>query len=117
MKKVIRLTESDLMNIVKRVINEQTTSDLYSAILGYMWKFDKEIKNSNHGKMSSFDIRAAFKEVMIFCEDMRDNKPAKKLISPKSKALFNTIRELVKDYSDITGLIQQGKNVKASRFA
>lgn len=34
MKKVIRLTESDLIRIVKRVINEQNENDIPSEIMG-----------------------------------------------------------------------------------
>ena len=33
MKKIVRLTESDLRNIVKRIINEQFDSDYYDIIL------------------------------------------------------------------------------------
>ena len=39
MKKVIRLTESDLINIVKRVINEQ--SEVRGKIMGYCKMCDK----------------------------------------------------------------------------
>ena len=119
MKKIIRLTESDLLRIVKRVINEEsndvTSSDFYSSILGYIdmnWKSLIDV-----GNRDTFDMRLARKEVLIYCEDMRDNKKAKPLTSNLSKSMFKTISKLVKESPNIQELIKRGKNIKVNRFA
>jgi hypothetical protein len=58
MRKVVRLTESDLVRIVKRVINEQDENDCESLFEGmrYVFKdFIADVKNSD-GEESPEDL-------------------------------------------------------------
>ena len=59
MKKVVRLTESDLVKIVKRVINEQSENPFYKALVNFGYKmvpnwaqeFSSENMESPNGKL------------------------------------------------------------------
>ena len=58
MKKIVRLTESDLVRIVKRVINEQDENECESLVEGmrYVFKdFMGDVKNSD-GEESPEDL-------------------------------------------------------------
>jgi hypothetical protein len=70
MKKVIRLTESDLINIVKRVINE---SDEKST-------FESEMQNINNEQQLSFAIHKFFEnktemEINKYFMELSNRKP------------------------------------------
>jgi hypothetical protein len=78
------LTESQY----NRIISEQTSSDLYSAILGYLDLYGNNIMNTAKDKLK---MLSAKKEVMKFCENKRDGKPSSKFKIPESTALFNTV--------------------------
>ena len=75
MKKVIRLTENDLVRIVKRVINEQTTPPseaklslfcqalkINSSFREYQLSFDREMDEEN----SSFVLVVLITQVFVF---------------------------------------------------
>jgi hypothetical protein len=92
-----------------RIISEQTSSDLYSAILGYLDLYGNNIMNTAKDKLK---MLSAKKEVMKFCENKRDGKPSSKFKLPESTALFNTVTKLVKKSSDIKSLVDRGKTIK-----
>jgi hypothetical protein len=92
-----------------RIISEQTSSDLYSAILGYLDLHGSTIIDTAKDKFKMF---AAKKEVMKFCENKRDGKPSSKFKIPESTALFNTVLKLIKDSSNIKSLVDKGKNIR-----
>ena len=99
------ITESQYI----RIISEQTSSDLYSAILGYLDLYGNNIMNTTKDKLK---MLSAKKEVMKYCENKRDGKPSSKFKLPESTALFNTVIKLVKKSSDIKSLVDRGKNIK-----
>jgi hypothetical protein len=92
-----------------RIISEQTSSDLYSAILGYLDLYGNNIMNTAKDKLK---MLSAKKEVMKYCENKRDGKPSSKFKLPESTALFNTVIKLVKNSSDVKSLVDRGKNIK-----
>lgn len=95
--------------------SDVTSSDFYSSILGYIdMNWESLI---NVGNRDTFDMRQARKEVMIYCEDMRDYQKANPLTSNLSKSMFKTISKLVKESPNVQELIKRGKNIKINRFA
>jgi len=99
------ITESQF----NRIITEQTSSDLYSAVLGYLDLYGSEIMNTAKDKLK---ILSAKKEVMKFCENKRDGKSPSKFTLPESTALFNSILKLIKKSSNIKSLVDRGKTIK-----
>jgi hypothetical protein len=91
------------------LLTEQKSSDLYSAVLGYLAQYGEEIMNSAKDKLRMLQAK---KEVMIFCENKRDGKPTIKFSLPESTALFKTTLKMVKNNPNIASLISRGKNIK-----
>lgn len=94
-----------------RIISEQTSSDIYSAILGYLDQYGDKILNYSKDKLKMLQAK---KEVMVFCEKKRDGKPTNKFTLPESTALFNTSLKMIKNSPNITKYINLGKNIKHS---
>ncbi len=92
------------------IITEQTTSDFYSAMLGYLDQYGDQIVSGSKDKMKMI---AAKKEVMIYCESLRDGKQPRKFTLPESTALYNSVMKMLKN-SNITTLIDRGKTIKHS---
>lgn len=112
MKKFI-ITEEEKKHI--RGLYEQISqSDKYSAMLGYIDLYgDSMTKDSN---IDTLKMIQAKKDVKIYCEDMRDGKPAKELSTPESKGLFKTVAKLAGEHSNPQELISRGKNIKTNRL-
>ena len=91
------------------LLTEQKSSDLYSAVLGYLSQYGDEIMNSAKDKLKMLQAK---KEVMIYCENKRDGKPVGKFSLPESTALFNTSLKMVKKNPNITSLVSRGKNIR-----
>ena len=92
-----------------KLLSEQKSSDIYSAILGYLDQYGDNIMNSAKDKMKMLQAK---KEVMVFCEKKRDGKSVGKLRLPESTALFNTTLKMVKNTPNIASLVSRGKNIK-----
>jgi molybdopterin-biosynthesis enzyme MoeA-like protein len=86
MKKTIRLSESDLIRLVKRVIKEQDNRSIQS-----------EAKNSNDSINETINI-----------DSKGDNKPSMSLINKKINGVDTTMVK-VKDYFYHNGVIQDKK--------
>lgn len=104
-----------------RIIKEQSlldtvtsVSDVYSAMLGYLASLDSSWVHDYGPK--KVEMLNAKKEVMIYCENKRDDKPTKELSTPESKALFNTIAKLVNESPNLEELINRGKTIKTNQF-
>jgi hypothetical protein len=112
MKKVIKLKESDLIKIVKNIISEETVGNeqmLCTAIMGYLDKHGDDIMNDIFpDKMAGLTAK---KEVMVYCEFKRDNRPVKPL-SKRAQALYNTVEKMVKSSPNIMDYSNVGKNIK-----
>lgn len=119
MKKVIRLTESDLVRIVQRVINENNpiTVDKNKAMymLGYISEFEDKMMDNLPSGMDQMTFLASKKELMIFLEQTRDGYTPKPL-SKNGQILFNVIQNMVNPISSnqeaIKKLIEKGRNIK-----
>jgi len=92
-----------------KILSEQKSSDLYSAILGYLDQYGNDIMSTAKDKMKMLQAK---KEVMVFCENKRDGKSVGKFRLPESTALFNTVLKMVKNNPNISSLIDRGKNIK-----
>ena len=110
MEKVIKLKESDLINVVKNIISEETNNKMMSsAILGYIDKhWDKIVNDIYPDKMKGI---VAKKEVMIHCENIRDGKPHKPL-SKNAQVVYNTVKKIVKTLPNMGEYSNMGKNIK-----
>jgi metal-dependent HD superfamily phosphatase/phosphodiesterase len=111
MKKII-VTESNLLNIIDKLITEEIVKNeklIFSAILGYIdTHWNKISENFFPDKMKGLMIK---KEVMIFCENKRDNKLTKEL-SKESIPFFNTVKKMVESSQNIMDYSNIGKNIK-----
>ena len=70
MKKVIRLTESDLTRIIKRVIQEEITEDKLSVDPFVLWASDKGglwIKDTSTGKQIPYKMEVYKGMIWIDC--------------------------------------------------
>jgi hypothetical protein len=106
MKKVIRLTESDLVNIVKRVINEQS-GDFYSYLesKGYIvykhWA--QKITDSNlYRKIKESTKELGYSPNIVFCENVDKSVIPIRFITDGKKVYFLDIGipKTIKDYVD-----------------
>lgn len=104
MKKVIRLTESDLVNIVKRVINEQ--KDIQEIFgLSKKEKLEKKLKtkvNQAKEEIRKYDFSSLFKEP----KENPDNEHFKKLVKiglNNAKSEMPTLNELCPDLFEFEG--------------
>ena len=92
MKKIVRLTESDLVRLVKRVINEQS-GDFYSYLRSKGYKVYKnwpqEITNSNLYR----EIKESTKELgyspnIVFCENVNKSTIPIRFITDGKQVYF-----------------------------
>ena len=110
MKKVVRLTESDLVRLVKRVILEQTENPFYTFLKGKkykMYKFDEwstlpeygEIK----GSLKPFNYNGGD---TLYFKNVDDSPLPYRLITDGKKVYFlkpgipDTIKEYVKSLNN-----------------
>ena len=112
MKKFI-ITEEEKKHI--RNLYEQTSTDMYSAMLGYLDLYGDSILNDMPG--SGPNNLAVKKEVMIYLEDKRDGKQPKNFSTRECNSLYNTVLKLSKEHSNPQELISAGKNIRTNRFA
>ena len=124
MKKIIKLTESDLRNIIKRVISEQFDSDYYDIILdlynevGLEGMSDEEIEYLKSGGQSNIPDRFLGGDINIedeedtdfekvgldlFKEIMESNRHKVVDTAPDSKlrVVFKESEELLNDLSNV----------------
>jgi hypothetical protein len=75
MKKVVRLTESQLKDVIKRVIQEETNIDT-SCLKGF--KYEEANNQMPHRKVpSSWTGRYQGKEIILYSEDIFANASGK----------------------------------------
>lgn len=60
MKKVVKLKESDLTRIVKRVINESNQDIRYGKVINGKAVWDDEVNTDDDGLENSFDSEGKF---------------------------------------------------------
>jgi hypothetical protein len=122
MKKIIKLTESDLRNIIKRVISEQFDMDYYDVILdlyndvGLEGMTDEEIEYLKSGGQSNVPERFLRGDIDIEDEDdfekvgldlfkeiMESNRHKVVDTAPDSKlrVVFKESEELLNDLSNV----------------
>ena len=92
MKKVVRLTESDLVNIVKRVINEQS-GDFYSYLRSKGYKVYKnwaqEITDSNlYGEIKESTKELDYSPNIVFCENVNKSVLPIRFITDGKRVYF-----------------------------
>jgi len=92
MKKVVRLTESDLVRIVKRVINEQS-GDFYSYLKSKGYKVYKnwaqEIKDSNlYKEIKESEKQLDYSPNIFFCENMNKSVVPIRFITDGKRVYF-----------------------------
>lgn len=117
MSKVIRLTESDLTRIVKRIISEmsdpkQLTDDDILASIGYLYSYGTEMKVVDNN-MKIDDFRYILRKYLLNLRDKVQTDYNYDDLPKQSKALLNTILisldELTNDKKD--KYITIGKNL------
>lgn len=103
MKKIVRLTESDLIRIVKRVISEQVENPFYSFLKGKkykMYKFEEWSKLPEYG-----EIKGSLKpfnyngENTLYFKNVDDSPVPYRLITDGKTVYFldNSYPKKVKD--------------------
>jgi hypothetical protein len=94
------------------VINEDTMKspsiNTCTAIIGYLDMYGSQIVEDAKDKIKMLQAK---KEVMIYCENIRDKKSPIKFSQPESIALYNTVFKLILG-KDLTQFIQKGKGIK-----
>lgn len=91
----------------KQNIEQSQSTQVHSAILGYLDIYSREIVNNAKDK---FQMATAIKEVRIYCQNMRDGKPAHNL-SASGKSLFKTVSDQLKNVDNINYYVNQGKGI------
>jgi hypothetical protein len=109
----MNLQESiDRIKQVMGVINEDTMKspsiNTCTAIIGYLDMYGSQIVEDAKDKIKMLQAK---KEVMIYCENIRDKKSPIKFSQPESIALYNTVFKLILG-KDLTQFIQKGKGIK-----
>lgn len=95
------------------MMGEGTTTpsqQTHTAVLGYLDMYGDKIMETAKDKLKMLQAK---KEVMIYCERIRDGKTPTRFTIPESSALYNTVLKLIKG-KDLTGFIQRGKGIKHS---
>lgn len=110
MKKLI-ITEQERQHI-KGLYEQSSNSDFYSSILGYLDTHGDSMRDTLN--IDSMDLLQAKKDVMIYCEDMRDGRNPKPLSTPESKSLYTTIMKLINGSQNIGEYIEKGRNIKVN---
>lgn len=82
--------------------------DMCTAMIGYLDIYGNQIVDNAKDKMKMLQAK---KEVMIYCENIRDKKQPIKFTQPESNALYNTVMKLITG-KDLTQFIQKGKGIK-----
>ena len=107
------ITEQERQHI-KGLYEQTSNSDFYSSILGYLDTHGDSMRDTLN--IDSMDLLQAKKDIMIYCEDMRDGRQAKPLNTPESKSLYNTILKLIKGSPNIGDYIEKGRNIKVNNI-
>ena len=122
MKKIIKLTESDLRNIIKRVISEQFDMDYYDVILdlyndvGLEGMTDEEIEYLKSGGQSNVPERFLSGNIDIDDEELEDEilegvDKLKEIMDGFKHKIVDTapdgkLRVVFKDNDDILKLLE-----------
>ena len=113
MKKVIRLTESDLTRIVKRIISEmsdpkQLTDDDILASIGYLYNHGTEIKVINDVMKNDEFKNQLLKHLLNLRNKVQSDYNK---LPNESKALLNTVLKFVNELPNKNEYITMGKNL------
>lgn len=113
MKKVIRLTESDLTRIVKRIISEmsdpkQLTDDDILASIGYLYNHGTEIKVINDVMKNNEFKNQLLKHLLNLRNKVQSDYNK---LPNESKALLNTVLKFVNGLPNKNEYITMGKNL------
>ena len=113
MKKVIRLTESDLTRIVKRIISEmsdpkQLTDDDILASIGYLYNHGTEIKVINDVMKNNEFKNQLLKHLLNLRNKVQSDYNK---LPNESKALLNTVLKFVNELPNKNEYITMGKNL------
>ena len=93
----------------KEMVHESTTnSQLCVAILGYLDMYGDKMMESAKDKLRMLQAK---KEVMTYCENIRDKKSPIRFSIPESTALYNTVQRLIKG-KDLSQFVQRGMGIK-----
>ena len=113
MKKVIRLTESDLTRIVKRIISEmsdpkQLTDDDILASIGYLYNHGTEMKVINDVMKNNEFKNQLLKHLLNLRNKVQSDYNK---LPNESKALLNTVLKFVNELPNKNEYITMGKNL------
>jgi len=113
MSKVIRLTESDLTRIVKRIISEmsdpkQLTDDDILASIGYLYNHGTEIKVINDVMKNNEFKNQLLKHLLNLRNKVQSDYNK---LPNESKALLNTVLKFVNELPNKNEYITMGKNL------
>ena len=113
MSKVIRLTESDLTRIVKRIISEmsdpkQLTDDDILASIGYLYNHGTEIKVINDVMKNDEFKNQLLKHLLNLRNKVQSDYNK---LPNESKALLNTVLKFVNELPNKNEYITMGKNL------
>lgn len=108
MKKIIRLTESDLVRLIKRVIKEETKSDCSST--GNPEVFESDMCTEGFSEMSrniAFGVANACSclvgGVSYYIQNWDENKLLDQLSKINSESLYNEVNEILACIMDAQG--------------
>jgi hypothetical protein len=82
--------------------------DICTAIIGYLDEYGSQIVDNAKDKLKMMQAK---KEVMIYCEHIRDKKQPIVFSQPESSALYNTVAKLIAG-KDLAPFIKRGKGIK-----
>jgi hypothetical protein len=113
MSKVIRLTESDLTRIVKRIISEmsdpkQLTDDDILASIGYLYNHGTEMKVINDVMKNNEFKNQLLKHLLNLRNKVQSDYNK---LPNESKALLNTVLKFVNELPNKNEYITMGKNL------
>jgi hypothetical protein len=111
-------------NTTEQTINN-TVPGYYSFVVGYLTKYEKELRELIKGRFSDLDdidVMAVVKEIKIFFENKRDNIEPKTLSDPSKKValfLYPKIKEFFQklDSEEFDSYVQNGKNLKTNQYS
>lgn len=97
-----------VMGVINEDVMKSPSIDTCTAIIGYLDMYGSQIVGNAKDKIKMLQAK---KEVMIYCENIRDKKSPIKFSQPESFALYNTVLKLIFG-KDLTQFIQKGKGIK-----
>ncbi len=107
MKKVIKLTESDLITLIKQIIKEQEdNTDIWKMCLGFLYS-----EESSKDTPTSPDYLKYKGDVMRYCQAKRDNQPTPQL-TPQSNTMLKMILKTLNDSPQKMFYKTEGENVR-----